>query len=85
MGDHVVQPIGDSLRKYVSQFHGISYIRLNPIRLDKGSIIAVLSDFYAIAEGEKTKATLNGGVAYKFKYGGSNKRYRLLKSWSMDF
>ncbi len=84
IGMHKIQDLGDSARKFVSEDRGLAAITLLPIKVDKGNIMIVISEYVVTFDGKLLRFGLAGGIAYRIGYDSKAKQYKITRKWNLN-
>jgi hypothetical protein len=80
---HELQSLRDSSK--ISIGERILAIKLNPITVDRGHIVIVLSDYLVSKDGDEAKLSYAGGAKYIFAYNLESRNYKIVHRMALSF
>lgn len=85
IGSHKLQELGDSASVFISNDMGLHAIKLNPVEVNKGNIIIILSDYIVTKSNREVKFAYGGGIKYMFNYNYKRQNYTIVRTQSISF
>ena len=85
LGSHKLQELGDSASIFVNSASGLHAIKLNPISVDRGRVVIVLSDYIITKDNREAKFAYGGGREYVFNYDAKSQRYVIVQTKAISF
>jgi hypothetical protein len=85
LGSHRLQELGDSAGAFISDSNALHAIKLNPVSVDRGDIVVILSDYIVTKVKKETKFAYGGGREYVFNYDSKRQFYRIIRTKPISF
>jgi hypothetical protein len=85
LGSHKLQELGDSASMFVNNASGLHAIKLNPISIDRGKAVVILSDYVVTKGIKEARFAYGGGREYVFSYDAKSQQYAIVQTKAISF
>lgn len=85
LDSHKLQELGDSASMFISENNGLHAIKLNPVGVDRGDIVIILSDYIVTKDDKEAKFSYAGGMEYVFNFSFKSQHYKIVRQRKLSF